>query len=81
MTIIKSDYLEKRYILQTSLYLKKDKIDEIYDGMIKNNVLFFNVKDILFFTLTSNNTNHTNHHDPRSDQHRKRRLYKCRTIV
>jgi len=58
VTINKSEYLEKRYILQFNLYIKKDIINEIHDGIKTNNVLFMNVKDILIFALTIHNSKH-----------------------
>lgn len=57
VSISKCDYMEKRYILKLELYLKEDKINEIYEGITSSNVLFMNLKDILIFMLMSHNNN------------------------
>jgi SNF2 family DNA or RNA helicase len=57
LKIQKYEHLEKRYILQLSIYINKDKLDEIYEGIISNNPLFLNVKDILVFGLSTGGWN------------------------
>jgi SNF2 family DNA or RNA helicase len=61
VSIQKYEHIEKRYILTIHIYLKTDKINEIYDGITSGNVLFLNVKDILIFLLTTNYTGNINH--------------------
>ena len=61
VSIIKCDWMEKRYILKIDIFLKGDKIDEIYEGITSGNVLYMNVKDILIFMLHGSNINYTRH--------------------
>jgi len=55
VTITKSEYMEKRYILKLNLFINRDHLDEIYNGIISGNVLYMNVKDIIIFGLSTNN--------------------------
>lgn len=61
VSISKCDWMEKRYVLKIDIYLRGDKIDEIYEGITIGNVLFMNVKDILIFMLIGNNVNNSKH--------------------
>jgi SNF2 family DNA or RNA helicase len=63
VSITKYEHMDKRYALNISIYLKEDKINEIYEGIISSNVLFMKEKDILIFMLTNNIYNNSiNHH-------------------
>jgi SNF2 family DNA or RNA helicase len=60
-TILKNEYMQKRYTLKLNLYLNKTAIDEVYTGISSGNLLFMNVKDILIFGLTNTGYNTLNH--------------------
>ena len=53
LTITKCEYTPKRYMLQLHLYLNKENIDEIYEGITTGNISFMNVKDILIFGFST----------------------------
>ena len=57
VSINKCDYANNRYILKLELYLKDSKLDEIYEGISKSNILYMNVKDILIYSLMNNYNN------------------------
>lgn len=52
-TVIRSEYMVNRYILKTSIYLKKNKIDDMYEKLTQHNVLYLPLKDIVTYTLMS----------------------------
>ena len=52
-TIMKSEYMINRYMFKMSVYLKKNKLDDVYEKLIQNNVLYLPLKDIITYTLMS----------------------------
>lgn len=61
VNIVKSEYMIKRYTLKISLFLNKETIDDVYNGITSGNVLYMNVKDILIFGLTTNGYTTSSH--------------------
>ncbi len=55
--IYKYPYIQNRYVLSVSLYVKKDKLEYIYNGISSNQAQFIKLKDIFIYAITYTNNN------------------------